>query len=188
MDGWVRGRLRAILRKRQGGRGRGRGKDHHRWGKRLLCRTRTLLPERGPSTGMASLRQGAKVLTGKPDAGDPPVRFGGRGGESHPRSYPNPLSPLDFSAHSPFSQSEGPSAHLRNNREIRVRDRLPPIRRHATWGRARTFHADLAGHGRVVFAMPLRSVNGTPAHMRGLTPLACHGGRVCNPSGRAQRG
>ena len=32
MDGWVRGRLRSILRKRRGGRGRGRGKDHHRWG------------------------------------------------------------------------------------------------------------------------------------------------------------
>jgi RNA-directed DNA polymerase len=32
MDGWVRGRLRSILRKRHGGKGRGRGRDHHRWG------------------------------------------------------------------------------------------------------------------------------------------------------------
>jgi RNA-directed DNA polymerase len=31
VDGWVRGRLRAILRKRRGGRGRARGNDHHRW-------------------------------------------------------------------------------------------------------------------------------------------------------------
>jgi RNA-directed DNA polymerase len=31
MDGWVRGRLRAILRKRTGSRGRGRGRDHQRW-------------------------------------------------------------------------------------------------------------------------------------------------------------
>ena len=31
MDGWVRQRLRAILRKRRGGRGRGRGSDHQRW-------------------------------------------------------------------------------------------------------------------------------------------------------------
>lgn len=31
MDGWVRGRLRSILRKRQRRRGRGRGADHHRW-------------------------------------------------------------------------------------------------------------------------------------------------------------
>jgi len=30
-DGWVRGRLRSILRKRRGRRGRGRGRDHHRW-------------------------------------------------------------------------------------------------------------------------------------------------------------
>jgi len=32
VDGWVRGRLRSILRKRRGGKGRGRGADHHRWG------------------------------------------------------------------------------------------------------------------------------------------------------------
>ena len=31
MDQWIRGRLRSILRKRAGGRGRGRGLDHHRW-------------------------------------------------------------------------------------------------------------------------------------------------------------
>ena len=31
LDGWIRGRLRGILRKRRGGRGRGRGSDHQRW-------------------------------------------------------------------------------------------------------------------------------------------------------------
>ena len=31
LDGWVRMRLRSILRKRAGRRGRGRGRDHHRW-------------------------------------------------------------------------------------------------------------------------------------------------------------
>jgi RNA-directed DNA polymerase len=31
LDGWVRMRLRSILRKRQGNRGRGRGADHQRW-------------------------------------------------------------------------------------------------------------------------------------------------------------
>jgi RNA-directed DNA polymerase len=30
-DSWIRQRLRAIQRKRRGGRGRGRGKDHYRW-------------------------------------------------------------------------------------------------------------------------------------------------------------
>ena len=32
VDGWIRGRLRAILRKRAHLRGRSRGQDHHRWG------------------------------------------------------------------------------------------------------------------------------------------------------------
>ncbi len=31
LDAWTRMRLRSILRKRHGGRGRGRGSDHHRW-------------------------------------------------------------------------------------------------------------------------------------------------------------
>ena len=31
LDGWVRMRLRSILRKRHRGRGKGRGADHQRW-------------------------------------------------------------------------------------------------------------------------------------------------------------
>jgi len=31
LDSWIRMRLRSILRKRNGGQGRGRGKDHQRW-------------------------------------------------------------------------------------------------------------------------------------------------------------
>lgn len=31
LDKWIRMRLRSILRKRQGGKGRGRGRDHNRW-------------------------------------------------------------------------------------------------------------------------------------------------------------
>lgn len=31
VDSWIRGRLRSILRKRKGLRGRARGRDHHRW-------------------------------------------------------------------------------------------------------------------------------------------------------------
>jgi RNA-directed DNA polymerase len=31
LDGWVRMRLRSLLRRRRGGRGRGRGTDHACW-------------------------------------------------------------------------------------------------------------------------------------------------------------
>ncbi len=31
LDGWIRMRLRSLLRKRRGGQGRGRGSDHQRW-------------------------------------------------------------------------------------------------------------------------------------------------------------
>jgi RNA-directed DNA polymerase len=31
LDGWIRMRLRSILRRRKGRRGRGRGRDHQRW-------------------------------------------------------------------------------------------------------------------------------------------------------------
>jgi RNA-directed DNA polymerase len=53
VDGYTRGRLRSILRKRTGKRGRGCGRDHQRW----------------------------------PNAGDRPVRFGGRG-DLNRRPYP----------------------------------------------------------------------------------------------------
>jgi len=36
LDCWIRMRLRSILRKRGGRRGRGRGKDHHRWPNRFF--------------------------------------------------------------------------------------------------------------------------------------------------------
>ena len=36
LDGWIRGRLRSILRKRSGRRGRARGKDHQRWPNRFF--------------------------------------------------------------------------------------------------------------------------------------------------------
>ena len=36
LDGWIRGRLRSILRKRQHRRGRARGKDHQRWPNRFF--------------------------------------------------------------------------------------------------------------------------------------------------------
>lgn len=38
VDGWVRMRLRSILRKRAGRRGRGRGRDHQRWTKAFFAK------------------------------------------------------------------------------------------------------------------------------------------------------
>jgi len=42
LDRYVRGRLRGILRKRQGGRGRGRGRDHQRWPNRYFAELKLL--------------------------------------------------------------------------------------------------------------------------------------------------
>ena len=42
LDGYVRGRLRGILRKRHGGRGRGRGSDHQRWPNRYFAELKLL--------------------------------------------------------------------------------------------------------------------------------------------------
>jgi RNA-directed DNA polymerase len=36
-DGWLRGRLRRILRQRSGRRGRASGDDHHRWPNRFFA-------------------------------------------------------------------------------------------------------------------------------------------------------
>lgn len=38
LDGWIRGRLRAILRKRAHLRGRSRGRDHQRWGNSFFAK------------------------------------------------------------------------------------------------------------------------------------------------------
>lgn len=50
LDGWIRGRLRGILRKRHKGRGRGRGKDHLKWPNRYF-----------DQFGLFSLAQGRKL-------------------------------------------------------------------------------------------------------------------------------
>jgi RNA-directed DNA polymerase len=42
LDGWVRMRLRSILRKRHGGKGRGRGNDHLRWTSAFFAEQRLL--------------------------------------------------------------------------------------------------------------------------------------------------
>jgi RNA-directed DNA polymerase len=58
-DAWVRGRLRSILRKRRGGKGRGRGRDHQRWGNRYFIQLGLLNLEVLRAEELASLRNGA---------------------------------------------------------------------------------------------------------------------------------
>lgn len=58
MDGWVRMRLRSILRKRRKGKGRGRGLDHYRWPKRYFENLGLFSLERAREE-LISLRPGA---------------------------------------------------------------------------------------------------------------------------------
>ena len=60
MDGWVRGRLRGILRKRHGGRGRGRGNDHRKWPNRYFDTLGLFNLEAARAMEHSSLRNGAK--------------------------------------------------------------------------------------------------------------------------------
>jgi RNA-directed DNA polymerase len=59
VDGWVRGRLRAILRKRRGLKGRGRGRDHHRWSNRYFAELGLFCLLDARAAAIASLRNGA---------------------------------------------------------------------------------------------------------------------------------
>ena len=58
IDGWVRGRVRAILRQRHGGQGRARGKDHHRWGNSYFVQLGLFCLERARAEEIISLRGG----------------------------------------------------------------------------------------------------------------------------------
>ncbi len=59
IDQWLRMRLRSILRKRRGGRGRGRGQDHHRWPNRYFTGLGLFCLLDAQVTETASLQQGA---------------------------------------------------------------------------------------------------------------------------------
>jgi RNA-directed DNA polymerase len=75
LDGWIRMRLRSILRRRLGKKGRGHGSDHQRWPNAFFA-------ARGYYSLVAAHARARRSLgpqTGEPDAGEPPVRFGGRG-------------------------------------------------------------------------------------------------------------
>jgi RNA-directed DNA polymerase len=60
MDGWIRGRLRSILRKRHGGDGRGRGSDQQKWPNRYFHDLGLFNLEQAWESEYASLRKGAK--------------------------------------------------------------------------------------------------------------------------------
>jgi len=57
-DGWVRGRLRSILRQRRNGQGRARGKDHQRWGNGYFEALGLFGLERAQGEELTSLREG----------------------------------------------------------------------------------------------------------------------------------
>jgi RNA-directed DNA polymerase len=59
IDGWIRMRLRSILRKRRGLRGRGRGKDHQRWPNRYFTKLGFFCLLDARELEIASLRKGA---------------------------------------------------------------------------------------------------------------------------------
>lgn len=59
IDGWIRMRLRSILRKRRSGKGRGRGRDHNRWPNRYFTGLGLFCLLDAKATETASLRPGA---------------------------------------------------------------------------------------------------------------------------------
>jgi RNA-directed DNA polymerase len=59
IDQWLRMRLRSILRKRRGGRGRGRGQDHHRWPNRYFTGLGLFCLLEARTWEIVSLRYGA---------------------------------------------------------------------------------------------------------------------------------
>jgi RNA-directed DNA polymerase len=59
IDGWVRMRLRSILRKRNGFKGRGRGKDHQRWPNRYFTKLGLFCLLDARKSTCASLHYGA---------------------------------------------------------------------------------------------------------------------------------
>src|ERR1022692_2603871 len=73
---------------------------------RLLSGARAVLSKRGPCRNLSILAE-VRPLTGEPDAGDPHVRFGGRGGDK----LSLPLSNA-FSVAEPSAGPPGRSSHL----------------------------------------------------------------------------
>jgi RNA-directed DNA polymerase len=76
LDSWLRMRLRSILRKRAGRKGRGRGWDHHRWPNAFFAEQGLFNLTAAHALACQSSRQ-VTPPTGEPCAGNPHARFGG---------------------------------------------------------------------------------------------------------------
>ncbi len=59
IDGWIRMRMRSILRKRNRLKGRGRGRDHQRWPNRYFMKLGLFCLLEAQATEIASLQKGA---------------------------------------------------------------------------------------------------------------------------------
>ena len=91
-----------------GGRGRGRGADHQRWPNAFFAEQGLFCSDTQPMRWPVN-PLGGKPPTGEPDAGNPPVRFGGRGGRTQP-ALPTPI----FGASTPpifGTVTHAPGAH-----------------------------------------------------------------------------
>ncbi|HWT77284.1 MAG TPA: group II intron reverse transcriptase/maturase, partial [Candidatus Methylomirabilis sp.] len=95
LDQWVRLRLRSLLRFRQGRKGTRSGFGSSTLAQCFLCQAGTLLLNGGPCLGLSILSE-VRPPTGEPDAGELPVRFGGRGSGQSCSPYPYPGLVLPF--------------------------------------------------------------------------------------------
>jgi hypothetical protein len=86
IDGWIRMRLRSILRKRRGLEGRGRGRDHHRWPNRYFEKLGLFCLLDARETEIASFRNRANRWL---ESRMREIRTSGseEGAEREPRSY-----------------------------------------------------------------------------------------------------
>jgi RNA-directed DNA polymerase len=86
LDSCVRMRLRSLLRHREGRPGRQPGTDHLRWPNDFFARQGLISLVHAPAVACQSSR---RYNHREPDAGNPPVRFGGR---RNGHALPTPIS------------------------------------------------------------------------------------------------
>ena len=89
LDGWIRMRLRSILRKRQGKQRTWASERSSALAECLLCQAGVVQLENCPCAGLSILFE-VKPPTGEPCAGNPPARFGG-GGDRNQSVLPTPM-------------------------------------------------------------------------------------------------